>query len=69
MISIRRTCQKQICSPIIVVMNQKRNLDTVRLVSPPSFCIEVLGMLDEMTPPKPQDTFESAASQMLTWKQ
>jgi len=50
-------------------MNQKRNLDTVRLVSPPSFCIEVLGMLDEMTPPKPQDTFESAASQMLTWKQ
>lgn len=58
MFSIRRTCQNQICSPITVVVNQKRNLDAVRLVSPPSFSNEVLGMLDETMSPKPQDIFE-----------
>lgn len=47
MISIKITCQNQICRPIIVVVNQKRNLGAVRLVSPPSFYNEVLGMLDE----------------------
>lgn len=69
MISIKITCQKQICSPIIVVVNQKRNLGAVRLVSPPSFYNEVLRMLEETMSPKPQDTFESATSQMLTLKQ
>lgn len=64
---MRRTCQNQICSPLVV--NQEKNVDAMRLGLPPSFYNKVLGILDEKMSPKPQDTFESAASQMLTLKQ
>lgn len=62
----QQPCQKQIYSPVILVMNRKRHLDATKLVSPPSFHNEVLGKLDEKMSPKPQVMFERAASHMLT---
>lgn len=58
MISVRRTCQNQICNPVTVVVSQERNLDAVEFVFPPSFN-NGMGVLKEKMSPKPQDTLES----------